>query len=190
MTQREILTVSTILLSMIGILGCSSTAPYRAYPGAELPESQIARIRVDRETPPPSYSGRTSDKATIRILDGKDIKTMGASGYPTEILVQPGQHEIVARVGLGGPVTGVGALGTGIAASKMDSTVAKWDAPLAFLADPGKTYLIRFEYVKGPESPEKEDYFNRNKGKLWVYWLEEAITREHVAGWLPSNSKK
>jgi hypothetical protein len=149
-----------------------------------LPESQLAKIGIDQKTPPPAYSGRTTDKATIRALDGKELKGQGLVAYPSEILVLPGQHEVLARVG--GGANAMGALGHVV----QDGAVRKWDAPLSFKAEAGKTYLVRYEFVKGPDSPAKEDYFNRNKGKLWVYWIEEAQTRKHVCGWRPDDLGK
>lgn len=156
--------------------GCAS-APTRAYTGPERPMSQVARICIDQTTPPPAYSGRTSEKATIRALDGREIKGEGLAAHPKEILVLPGQHQLLARVA--GGANAMGALGSAM----MENAARKWDAPLDFKAEPGRTYMVRFEYVKGPGSPAKEEYFNRNKGKLWVYWIEEPQTRRHICGW-------
>lgn len=174
-----------IALVCTAVSGCASP-PLRAYDGPERLSSQVAKIFVDDRTPPPAYSGRTSDKATIRLLDRQDLKGSALSGYPKEIIVMPGQHEILARVAGSGNAA-LGALGSTLTANATENAVKKWDAPMTFDAIAGKSYRIRYEFVKGPESPEKEDYFNRNKGKLWVYWIEDADTGQYVCGWEPDD---
>jgi hypothetical protein len=162
--------------------GCATPPPTRAYTGSERPESQVAKVSVDQTTRPPAFSGRTGEGATIRTLDGKEIRGGGRSAHPKDILILPGKHEVLAQVDGQGPGAAGALFGTMLAAA-MENAVEKWNTPLIFNAEAGKTYLIRFEYVKGPESPAKEDFFDRNKGKLWVYWIEEAQTKKHVCGW-------
>ena len=188
-TKREnIVTPLTVIAAVavnVLLAGCASF-PMRAYEGPELSASQVATIFVDDRTPPPKYSGRTSDKATIRLLDRRDLKESAFSGYPREIIVAPGRHEILARVAGSGNVA-LGALGSTLSANATENAVKKWDAPMTFDAGAGKSYRIRYEFVKGPDSPEKEEYFNRNKGKLWVYWIEDAKTGQFVCGWKPED---
>jgi hypothetical protein len=166
--------------------------PTRTYTGPELPDAQVAKISVDQKTPPPAYSGRTSDTATIRMLDGQEIKDGGRAVHPKDILVLPGKHEVVAQAGLGSAnaMGRFGAAGSAVGTAMNEKAVRKWNAPLSFTAEAGKAYMIRYEFVKGPNSPSKEEYFNRNKGKLWVYWIEEAQTGKHVCGWSPAEFNK
>jgi len=189
MTKTRLETKSAAVGLMITagcfLAGCA-TAPTRLYTGPELPETQVAKICIDQNTPPPAFSKRTSDIAKILTVDGVEMKGFTIT---RAVEVLPGRHEILARIHGQGP-DAFGALGAGLAAAAMDNAVKKWDAPLKFTAEAGKTYMIRFEFVKGPDSPAKEEYFNRTKGMLWVYWVEEATAGKFICGWRPEDFKK
>ncbi len=174
-----------LMVPVVALLTGCATAPMRLYTGPELPPDQVAKISVVQKKYNMLLEAPT-DKAKIISVDGK---TLQGNGIISEILVLPGQHEIIAQVHGQGPGA-AGALLAGVLAASMEKTVKKWNTPLIFNAEAGKSYMIHFEFVKGPESPAKEEYFDRNKGKLWVYWIEEAQTGKYVCGWHPDNLKK
>ena len=157
-----------VITALIG--GCATPASPPASAWPEIPAGYAA-ICGDLTTPPPSYSGRTYERLALSPpLGGEDLRSK-ASACPYAILVTPGRSELYLPDRLGPVMVG--------------GKPRKECTRLTLDAEEGKLYVIRFEYVKGQSSPIKEEFFDRNKGKLWVFWIEEAPTRKYVCGWRP-----
>jgi hypothetical protein len=169
---------TVVALSML--TGCA-TPLIRTYTGPELPESQVAKISAAGTTDRGYEGGGLSRQAVGKIkiwsLDGKPIEVPWWAGYPSEILVLPGQHEIRAGV----KSQGDSLLPTLLA----DNINKKWDVPLIFNVEAGKNYTVCGEIVRKPEGQKRG--FLESRG-MWVYWIEETKSGKVMCGTHPVKS--
>lgn len=157
--------VVIIMAAAVSLLTGCATAPTRAYKGPELPVSQVSKISCERKHYTIWTKPQYEDLVMIRTLDGKEIDTWWG-GLPTEILVLPGKHEVVANMkGAGG-----GALVNALYEHYANKSVV----PLNFNAEAGKSYTICAELL------QKQNTSDRQGG--WVFWLEEVPSGKVVCG--------
>jgi hypothetical protein len=163
------------------LVGCATvTVPTRAYTGAELPESQVAKISAagTTETDQGGLSRQAVGKIKIWALDGKPIEAPWWAGAPSEILVLPGRHVIRAGVKSTGP-------GGALEIMLVDNINKKWERPLEFNAEGGKAYTVCGEIIKKPEGHKLT--FLESRG-MWVYWIEETKSGKVMCGTHPVKS--
>ncbi len=160
--------VFVMVLAASLLTGCA-TAPTRLYSGPELPGDQVAKISTGERQFKVGFSRQLTERGKILSVDGEKMKGLRMT---REIYVLPGQHEIVAQADEA-DVPGV------VFQAWAESQVKKWNTPLIFNAEAGKSYIIRFDSFNTPESRF-----------VYVYWVEETQTGKYVCGWRPDAPKK
>ncbi len=181
--NRIVMTAMIVAVSLLA--GCATPVPTRAYNGPELPESRVAKISAagTTEADHSGLSRQAVGKIKIWALDGKPIEVPWWAGYPSEILVLPGQHEIGAGIKAEGPT--VGGVSEVLLKSTVDSINSKWEIPLRFNAEAGRTYAVCGEIIKKPAGHKRS--FMESRG-MWVYWVEDTKSGKVVCGTHPVES--
>jgi hypothetical protein len=158
-----------MMVPVVSVLTGCATAPTRLYSGPELPADQVAKISTGERQFKVGFSRQLTEKGKILSVDGEKMKGLMVT---REIYVLPGQHEIVAQADEA-DVPGV------VFQAWAEKQVKKWNTPLIFNAEAGKSYIIRFDSFNTPESRF-----------VYVYWVEETQTGKYVCGWRSDASKK
>lgn len=164
--------VAALVVGVSLLTGCA-TVPTRLYTGPELPDYQVAKISAEQREVKVAFTHIT-EMGKIVSVDGQKMKGVMIT---KAICVLPGRHEIVAQVHGASAGSSLGALPAGIIAASTENKIKKWNTPLIFNAEAGKSYMIRFDGVNDPDNP--------GKTLMYVYWVEEAQTGKYVCGWRP-----
>jgi hypothetical protein len=165
-----------MMVPVVSMLTGCATAPTRVYSGPELPEAQVVKISAGEREIKVGWSNHITEMGKIVSVDGEKMKGFMIT---KAIYVLPGRHEIVAQVHGASSGPSLGALPSGIIAAATENKIKKWNTPLIFNAEAGKSYIIRFDSFNTPESRF-----------VYVYWVEETQTGKYVCGWRPDAAKK
>ncbi len=178
MNERTACRVVVAMGVAVSLLTGCATTPTRVYTGPELPAAQVATISAEQREVKVAYTHIT-EMGKIVSVDGEKMKGLMIT---KAITVLPGRHEIVAQVHGASAGSALGALPAGIIAATTENKIKRWNTPLIFNAEAGKSYMIRFDGVNDPENP--------GKTLKYVYWVEDAQTGKYVCGWRADELKK
>ncbi|MEE8303541.1 MAG: hypothetical protein V3S24_14030 [Candidatus Tectomicrobia bacterium] len=148
--------VRFILLLLAFAFPLSSVGAYKAYPGPELPEDQVAIIKAKMPIMKDRMKG-DAPLVVITVVDGQKLPKRFDSG---KIAIKPGTHTVAVVLAV--PRGGGFALYT---------TYIRIPAfkPISFEAEAGHTYLVGGKL--------------RSSGP--VIWIEDKKTKQVIAGTKP-----
>lgn len=168
MKKIILVAMPSILFAFLG--GCAS-APLRVYEGPERSTEQVAKISTE-EKKWNRLLDRRPPRLEIIFVDGKEVGDIWVKGYPFEILVAPGHHELQVRMLGTSPVGGL----IGATALVVADKVVKKDT-LEVEAEAGKHYIIRSAFIKKTDTIPDH----------YAHWVEEGDTGKVVFGHIPES---
>lgn len=146
--------IGTVSVAASLLTGCATT-PLRVYEGAKRPMTEVARISVEQKKEDLKQTEPLVPmKISIRVVDGKDLPKSSQGGYPKDILVAPGDHDIVAWPDDGGDMS----------AKSLESMGPEASPAMRMKAEAGQSYVVRF----------------REMPKILWFWVEDSGTGKKV----------